>query len=403
GMQLIDALPHTRERDESELALRVLLGTAWLALKGWPAPEVWTSLHPALALAKSRGCNDALVPIYWGLSVNVGAQGRVAEALPWARQMLDSAKVSGDAALLVTGHMCTCNYSFWMGRLVECLEHRDALLALYDETKHGHLVELLNEDPKAQAGVFASLATWMLGYPDRAVCMLNESVAHAHRIGHPFGLGWALSQGSDVFCYRCDTEEVRKRLDECDRLGRDNSLPVLWAVMAPGRYGMGFVREGKAAKGIAALKETLAVWDASGGKVWSPYGKAVLAEAMAMLGDIDDALQLIDEQIEQIERPGWEERVHYAEILRLKGWMLTLKDDLKGAEQNYLASLDWAREQQAKSWELRTSTSLARLWREQGKRKEAHDLLAPVYNWFTEGFDTKDLREAKALLEELAA
>jgi predicted ATPase len=104
-----------------------------------------------------------------------------------------------------------------------------------------------------------------------------------------------------------------------------------------------------------------------------------------------------------VERPGWEERLHYAEILRLKGWMLSLKGDLEGTEQNYLASLDWAREQQAKSWELRTATSLARLWQSQGKRKAAHQLLAPIYNWFTEGFDTKDLKEAKALLLELAA
>jgi predicted ATPase len=124
---------------------------------------------------------------------------------------------------------------------------------------------------------------------------------------------------------------------------------------------------------------------------------------MAMNGDLDDALRLIDEQIEQIERPGWEERQFYAEILRLKGWMLSLKDDPAGAEKSYLASLDWAREQQAKSWELRTSTSLARLWQQQGKRKEAHDLLAPVYEWFTEGFDTKDLKDAKALLDKLSA
>ena len=115
----------------------------------------------------------------------------------------------------------------------------------------------------------------------------------------------------------------------------------------------------------------------------------------------DGALQLIEEQIEQIERPGWEERQCYAEILRIKGWMLTLKDDPEGAEQNYLSSLDCAREQQAKSWELRTSTSLARLWQQQGKVKEARDLLAPVYDWFTEGFDTKDLKQAKALLTEL--
>jgi len=124
---------------------------------------------------------------------------------------------------------------------------------------------------------------------------------------------------------------------------------------------------------------------------------------MALLGDVDDALRLVDDQIAQVERPGWGERLHYAEILRLKGWMLSLKGDLAGAEKNYLASLDWAREQQAKSWELRTSTSLARLWQSQGKRKAARELLASVYNWFTEGFDTKDLKDAKALLDELAA
>jgi predicted ATPase len=104
-----------------------------------------------------------------------------------------------------------------------------------------------------------------------------------------------------------------------------------------------------------------------------------------------------------VERPGWEERCDYAEILRLKGWMLLLKGDSEGAEKNYLASLDFARKQRAKSWELRTSASLANLWKAQGKRKEALDLLKPVYEWFTEGFDTRDLREAKALLNELNA
>src|ERR1700759_4467753 len=122
---------------------------------------------------------------------------------------------------------------------------------------------------------------------------------------------------------------------------------------------------------------------------------------MALTGDLDNALHLIDEQIVQIERLGWEQRYFYAEILRLKGWMLSLKGDLEGAEQNFLTSLDWARRQQAKMWELRTSTSLARLWQSQGRRHEAYELLAPVYDWFTEGFDTKDLLEAKALLAEL--
>jgi predicted ATPase len=122
---------------------------------------------------------------------------------------------------------------------------------------------------------------------------------------------------------------------------------------------------------------------------------------MALTGALDDAIRLLEDTIVQIERPEREERLNYAEILRLKGWVLSLRGDLEGAEQNFLASLDWARRQQAKSWELRTSTSLARLWQSQGRRQEAYELLAPVYDWFTEGFDTKDLQEAKVLLAEL--
>ena len=133
----------------------------------------------------------------------------------------------------------------------------------------------------------------------------------------------------------------------------------------------------------------------------NPTRKAFLAEGMALTGDLDNALQLIDEQSPKSNAPGGRNAFTYAEILRLKGWMLSLKGDLEGAERNFLASLDWARRQQAKMWELRTSTSLARLWQSQGKRQDAYELLAPVYGWFTEGFDTKDLLEAKALLAEL--
>jgi predicted ATPase len=175
----------------------------------------------------------------------------------------------------------------------------------------------------------------------------------------------------------------------------------MWAFLAPISYGLALVREGKVAEGIVPLKTGIAVWESSGGKVRSPIWNAFLAEAMALTGDLDSALHLIDAQIIEINRRGCEQRLYYAEILRLKGWVLSLKSDPEGAERNFLASLDWARRQQAKSWELRTSTSLARLWQSQGKRREAYELLAPVYGWFTEGFDTKDLLDAKSLLGEL--
>jgi tetratricopeptide (TPR) repeat protein len=401
GLELVSTLPRSSERDASELGLRTLLGTAWLALKGWAAPEVWTSLHPALALAKSLERNDALPQILWGLWANVLTQGRVAESPSWVDEMLDIAKATGDADLLITGHMSAGVCHYWLGDLVKALEHSDKVLALYDEVRHRHLVDILNHDLKTTMGVYASIVTWMLGYPDRAVRLSDENDAHARRRAHPFDLGWAMYMGAEAFEYRCEPEKVRLRAEECERLGRDNSMPVLWALWAPVRHGFALIRENRAAEGIPPLKAGMAFWDSIGGKVWSPYGNSILAEGMALTGDLDNALQLIEEQIEQVERPGWEERIHYAEILRLKGWMLSLKGDLEGAERNYLASLDWARKQQAKSWELRTSTSLANLWQGQGKRKKALDLLKPVYDWFTEGFDTKDLIEAKALLNEL--
>jgi predicted ATPase len=315
--------------------------------------------------------------------------------------MLHLAETTGDADLLITGHGCACNCCNWVGEFAKVLEHAEKVLDLYDDEKHHHLADILYRDPKTAAGVFASISTWILGYPDRALRLSHEKDAHARRRGHPFDLGFALTMGAHEYDHRCQHEDLRKRAKECERLGRENSLPVLWAYLAPIGHGLALIREGKFAEGIIQLQAGLAVWEALGGKVRIPMVKASLAEAMALTGDLDNALRLIDEAIAQVERPGWGERLHYAEILRLKGWILSLKGDLEGAERNFLASLDWARRQQAKSWELRTSTSLARLWRSQGKRQDAFELLAPVYGWFTEGFDTKDLLEAKALLAEL--
>jgi predicted ATPase len=229
----------------------------------------------------------------------------------------------------------------------------------------------------------------------------EEKEKHARSLGHLFNLGFALSLGAHEFDHRFKYEDLRKRAEECERLGRENSLHFLWAVLAPRLYGQALIREGKLDEGMASLNAAIAKYEAIGGKTRAPILKAFLAEGMALTGDLDSALQVIDEIIAQVERPGWEERLYYAELRRLKGWMLSLKGDLEGAEQNFLASLDGARRQQAKMWELRASTSLARLWQSQGKRQDAYELLAPVYGWFTEGFDTKDLQDAKALLAEL--
>jgi class 3 adenylate cyclase/predicted negative regulator of RcsB-dependent stress response len=402
GLDLVATLPASAERDASELALRTPLGTASMALKGWPAQEVWSALHPALALAKSLKRDDALLPVLWGLWCHMNTQGRRADALDWAKEMLDTGESSDDSDILMVGHMAAmCSY-FHIGELIKAREHANQVLALYDYEKHYYLADILNLDPKTFVGVWTVHLTWMLGYPDQALKVNDAKDQHARRRGHVLDIAFAFTLGADPFYYRCEGEALHKRAEEAERLGRENSLPVIWGCLAPLRRGMALVHQSKFAEAAATLKAGLALWEAGGGRVTSPYYKYSLAEAMAHLGDLDGAIALIDDiVVTQIARPRWEERSHYAEILRLKGWMLLLKGDSEGAEKNYLASLDVAREQQAKSWELRTSTSLARLWQSQGKRKEAHDLLAPVYGWFTEGFDTKDLIDAKALLQEL--
>jgi predicted ATPase len=154
-------------------------------------------------------------------------------------------------------------------------------------------------------------------------------------------------------------------------------------------------------RGTAEVGRGIEGWRTTGGYLNLPYLKGALAEALSRQGDVEAGLRLLGECLDQIERPGWHERVWLAEILRLKGWMLMRQGRRTEAEAQLRASIECACQQQAKSWELRAAMSLARLWRDQGKVSEARELLAPVYGWFTEGFDTRDLKEAKALLDEL--
>jgi tetratricopeptide (TPR) repeat protein len=401
GLELVVTLPQSSERDTSELELRSLLGTAWMALKTWAAPEVWTSLYPALALAQSLGRHDMLTPILWELTFNIFGQGRVAESLTWGQETLKAAEATDGADLRIIGHMTVCGCYTRLGEFTRSVEHADKTLDLYDADKHRHLADIFNHDPKTFVGVFGSISTWILGFPDRALRLENDTIAHARRHGHPFNLGFVLMRGAHEFDDRYSHEELLKRAEECERLGRDNSLPVMWAMMARYLYVLALIREGKPAEAIAPLKTVIATWEATGTRGTVPATTAHLAEAMALTGELDNALDQLDGAIAQIERPGWEERYYYAEVLRLRGWVLSLRGDLEGAERSFLASLDWARRQQAKSWELRTAMSLARLWQSQGKRQEAYDLLAPVYGWFTEGFDTSDLKDARLLLDEL--
>jgi class 3 adenylate cyclase len=398
GLELVAALPPSLQRDNGELDLRTRLGSAWLGLQGWGSPGAWKSLYPALALAKSLERNDTLVPILWGLTCNVYSQGRVAESLRWVEEMLGTAQATGETDLLIAGHMCGCFCYAWAGEFIQARGHARAIFEIHVEERDRHLAEILNQDPETMARIWDSACTWVLGYPDQALRLEQEKDAQARRRGQPFNLGAALYMGPNWWDRRLGRAELRKRAEEIEVVGRENNLPFVSDVLAQLKYGEAELR----ASNFEVATPALLSWEAAGNTAAQTHIKGWLADAALRIGDADGALQLLDEAIEQIERPGWGERLYYVEIIRLKGCALSLKNDPEGAERNLLLSLDWARRQQAKSWELRTSTSLARLWQSQGKRQEAHDLLAPVYNWFTEGFDSPDLLEAKALLAELS-
>jgi hypothetical protein len=320
----------------------------------------------------------------------------------WVTQLINAAETDGDADFLIVAKLAAAATHFWLGDPIRAREGADRVLALYSEERHGQLGGILIVDPKTYSLIFSAHSTWTLGYPEHAVRILDAAHDHARLRGHPFNLGFALVfGGAQVFDYLREPDEVLNCTEEADRVCRENSLPFVAEYFVTISSGVVLIRKGQAAEGMALIERGLAVWEDAGGQLRNTYCKSVLADGMAQAGDLEGALELIDEVIAQIERPGWEERHYYAEVLRIKGWLLSLKGDPAGAERAHIASLDWARTQQAKSWELRTATSYARLMHDQGRVGEAHELLTPIYGWFTEGFATKDLRDAKALLDEL--
>lgn len=401
GLGLIDQLPPSAERDRLELTIREQLNAAWAGLRGWAAAEIHANTAAILRLAESQGNTQSLLLGLWWIWTNTITQGRIEESLPWAQRLLAETRESGEVRIF--GHAAAAITHFLLGQLVEANEHAERGLAAYDPRHADRWIQLTGHDLRTFIEVYACQWIWMLGYPDRAIRMAGQSKAQAQSVGHAFNLVWALTFGAYTFAYRREPERLLERLTEVDRLAREQGLAFIYQVSAPQAEGLAQLQNGRPQDAMALLRAGIESWTRVGGHVRTPYLKSALAQALALQGDMDTALNLIDECIEQIERPAWQERVWLAEILRLKGWMLMRQGRSDEAELQLRAAIDCARRQQAKSWELRSATTLAELLAHLGRRDAARELLAPIYNWFTEGFDTKDLIDAKALLDDLSA
>jgi class 3 adenylate cyclase/tetratricopeptide (TPR) repeat protein len=400
GMSLIKELPPGSKRDLMELELRTVLGPAVVAQHGWAQSEVSRILEPAWSLTESLDHRPSYVPVLHSLWVHYLCVDRLALSLKSAEKLLAAGTAAGDDSLEIVGYRTAVGSHYWLGDIVAARREGDALQAMYDPRRHWHIAQLTNTDPLTGDGIYRGQYLWMLGYPDQARAASDEKDAHARRRNHPFDLAFALTLGAQVFDYLGEPEELLRRTEEAESIGRAHGVALLGEIMAEISRGIVSLRAGRAADSVVQLDKAIGRLEATGHRIWIRYLRGLQGEGLALTGDLDAARALIDGSVLATENG--EERVHYAELLRLKGWALMLQGRPDEAEAALRASIDVARAQKAKSWELRSTTTLARLLAERQDRVSAREILSDVYGWFTEGFGTKDLKEAKARLDALS-
>ncbi len=273
-------------------------------------------------------------------------------------------------------------------------------IALYDPRQHPSRAFLVGQDPKLTCCCVAALALWCLGYPDQAVQRNQEALTLAHELSHPYSVVYALRFAAWVHQFRREERAVHERIEAGVTLATEHGFTRELAWMTIVR-GWAVATQGQEEEGIAQMHQGLAAYRATGSELARTSFLALLAELYGKAGQPEEGLTVLAEALAQVGET--EERWFEAELYRLKGELVLQRsqEQQPAAENCFQHALDIARQQQAKSWELRAATSLARLWQSQGKKTEARALLASVYEWFTEGFDTADLKDAKALLEEL--
>jgi len=402
ALGLTDQLPASAERETLELTIREQINAAWAGLHGWAAKEISVNAAAILRLAKSQRNAQSLLLGLWWMWSNTITQGRIADSLPWAQRLLDEGGEAQDVDLQIFGHAATMVSRFFLGELNEASAQADLVLALYHPRRAERWIQLTGHDLRTFVGVYSCQWIWMQGLPDQAMRVSDESSGHARTVGHTFNLVWALTFNAYVFAYRHEPERLLERVGAADRLAREQGLPFIYQVSVPQAAGLAQLHQGRPLDAIPLLRQGIENWTNVGGGVRLPYLKSALAQAEALQGNLPAALQLIDECIEQIERPAFQERIWLAEVLRLKGWVLMLQGRDEEAETQLRAAIDCARQQGTKSWELRVAVTLAGLLEKTGRGDAARDLLSPIHAWFTEGADTKDLMEARALLERLS-
>jgi class 3 adenylate cyclase/predicted ATPase len=412
ALESLKTLPDTPERTQQELDLQTTLGPAWMATKGYAAPEVEKTYTRARELCQQIGETPQLFRVLRGLCTFYLNRGEFQTVRELGEQLLRLAQRVQDPALLPAAYYTLGLTWLYLGEFAPARAHLEEGIALYDLQRHRSPAL---RSPMVPCLSNAAWTQWFLGYPDQALKRSHEALTLAQELSRPFSLALALDFAAIVHQLRREGQAAQERAEAAITLSTEQGFP-LW--LAPGTIlrGWALAKQGQGEEGIAQIHRGLAAWRATGAELTRPYFLALLAEAYGEMGRAEEGLSVLVEALAAADKTG--ERMYEAELYRLKGTLTLQQFNVQGstfkvtspqpptpnpqAEACFLKAIEIAHQQSAKSWELRAVMSLSRLWQRQGKQDEARQLLAEIYGWFTEGFDTKDLQEAKALLEELA-
>jgi len=398
GLDQLALLPDIPERRQKELEFSSALGAVLNVVKGSAAPETGEAYARARELWEQLGSPVEFVEVPCGQSRYHAHRGELDRAQSIAEDLLHLSRRRNDSAGLVMGHYSSGRNLMWVGSLASSRSHLETVLALYDPNSHHSLVRQTGIHPQLAAQAALGVVLFCLGFPDQALAQSNKAIAEARRLPHPPTLAMSLGIEALLLSIIGDDIGLELRADGLVAVATDQGFPFY---RATGAIFRGWVKAKNAdvTEGLSLLRAGSSAYSATGATAWMPLYIALLAGACEIAGQLEEGATRLDQALQLVERTG--ERWFAAELDRQRGRLLLRQGNPEAAEKLYRKALRIAGEQEAKLWELRAAASLAQLWRDQGRRAAARDLLAPVYGWFTEGFTIPDLKETKTLLNEL--
>jgi predicted ATPase/DNA-binding SARP family transcriptional activator len=394
GLAQLALLPASQARDATELELQTAFALALVATRGYGAPEAMTVYRRTRELCQQLGLPPS-PPILRALAIASIAHTEFQQAHELGDLLLRLATRDGDAVLLVEGHYVLGVTLFWKGALLPSRKHLEQALAHYAPARLGAHLTLYSQDPRVVCLIRLAVDLWLLGYPRQAEQREVEALQLARERSHPFSLAYAQTMRLVLWTQRHEARATAEQAEACIALCREHGMG-LWLAMATIMQGWALAEQGDVVAGIAQMRKGLAAFRASGNLHLGPFVLGLLAEQYGKIGYVERGLTLVSEALAAVERTG--ERWYEAELYRCRGVLLFARNDAGEAEVALQRALGIARYQAAKAIELRVATSLARLWRSQARYADGCQLLEDCCAWFDDGFATRDLIEARAVL-----